>query len=48
LKQELAEHFNQPSFLKATTMGQIVKMQLKQNLKKSLSFIPKTSARVAD
>lgn len=48
LKQELAEHFHQPSFLKATTMGQIVKMQLKQNLKKSLSFIPKTNARVAD
>ena len=48
LKEELAEHFHQPSFLKATTMGQIVKMQLKQTLRKSLTFIPKTKAKIAD
>lgn len=41
LKQELSEHFEQPVFLKAHTMGQIVKMQLKQNLKKSLALIPR-------
>ncbi len=48
LKEELAIHFNQPTFSKATTMGQIVKMQLKQILKKSLSLLPKTNIRVAD
>ena len=48
LKEELAAHFHQPGFLKATTMGQIVKMQLKQNLRKSLGFIPKNKAKVAD
>jgi hypothetical protein len=48
LKNELATHFNNPQFLKATTMGQIVKLQLKQNLRKSLSFVPKSSSRVAD
>ncbi len=48
LKQELAEHFNQPHFLKATTMGQIVKLQLKQMLRKSLAFVPKTKSRIAD
>ena len=41
LKQELFVHFNQPLFLKTQTMGQIVKMQLKQNLRKSLALIPK-------
>ena len=29
-------------------MGQIVKMQLKQTLRKSLTFIPKTKAKIAD
>jgi len=48
LKEELAEHFQQASYLKATTMGQIVKMQLKQTLRKSLTFIPKTKAKIAD
>ncbi|MGC8750189.1 hypothetical protein [Hydrotalea sp.] len=41
LKQELSNHFHQSVFLKANTMGQIVKTQLKQNLRKSLSLIPK-------
>jgi len=48
LSSELADHFEQPSYLKATTMGQIVKTQLKQNLRKSLALIPKTGSRVAD
>jgi ethanolamine utilization protein EutP (predicted NTPase) len=48
LKEELAEHHHEPAFLKATTMGQVVRMQLKQTLRKSLSFIPKNRARVAD
>lgn len=48
LSRELAEHYNQPAFLKATTMGQIVKLQLKQELRKNLAFLPKTSMRIAD
>ncbi len=48
LKKELAAHFNNPQFLKATTMGQIVKLQLKQTLRKSLSFVPKANSRIAD
>jgi len=48
LKEELAEHFQQASYLKATTMGQIVKMQLKQILRKSLAFIPKNKNKIAD
>jgi len=48
LKEELAALFEQPRFLLATTMGQIVKMQLKHRLAKSLALIPKTNIRVAD
>ena len=48
LKQELADHFNDPGFLKATTMGHIVKMQLKQVQRKSLIYIPKNKSRVSD
>ncbi|HPH22698.1 MAG TPA: hypothetical protein PLW32_02355 [Chitinophagaceae bacterium] len=48
LSKELAEHHHQPSFLKAHTMGQIVKLQLKQELKKSLVHIPKIGFRIAD
>ena len=48
LKEELAALFQQPRFLLATTMGQIVKMQLKHRLAKSLALIPKTNIRVAD
>ncbi len=48
LKEELAAHHQQPAFLKAKTMGQIVKMQLKANLSKSLRLIPKTNIRIAD
>ena len=48
LKQELADHFNEPNFLKATTMGHIVKTQLKQILRKSLIYIPKTKNSISD
>jgi hypothetical protein len=48
LKEELAAHYNQPNFLKAATMGQIVKQQLKQELRKSITLIPKTTFRIAD
>lgn len=43
LKKELYEYFDkQPSFLKAKTMGQLVKRQLKQMLQKNLLLVPKT------
>lgn len=48
LREELADHFKEPNFLKATTMGKIVKLQLKQILRKSLIYIPKNKNRVAD
>ncbi len=48
LKTELAEFFDQPRFLKAETMGQIVKLQMKQMLLQSLNLIPKTNFRIAD
>lgn len=41
LKLELASHFHQLAFLQAKTMGQIVKTQLKQTLRKSLLLVPK-------
>ncbi len=41
LKLELADHFHQVAFLQAKTMGQIVKTQLKQTLRKSLLLVPK-------
>lgn len=48
LKQELAAHFNQPVFLRTKNMGQILKMQLKQTLRKSLSRIHKTQGMFDD
>lgn len=48
LARELAEYYNQPAYLKAKTMGQIVKLQLKQELKASLVHIPKTYSKVGD
>jgi hypothetical protein len=48
LKMELSEFFDQPKFLRATTMGQIVRTQMKQTLLKSLKLIPKNNIRVAD
>ena len=48
LKNELNEHFHQPLFLRSKTMGQLVKTQLKQTLRKSLLLIPKTKSRFDD
>ncbi len=48
LKNELAAHFNQPLFYKTKTMGQLVKTQLKQTLRKSLLLVPKTKSKWSD
>ncbi|MES2373692.1 MAG: hypothetical protein V4557_14025 [Bacteroidota bacterium] len=49
LKQELSVHFNNASFFqRAKTMGQLVKMQLKQSLQKNLLLIPKTKSKFDD
>jgi len=48
LRSELAAFFKQKHFLKCNTMGQIVKFQLKQTLRKSLLLIPKTKSRFGD
>ncbi len=48
LRDELSAHFKQNHFFKCSTMGQIVKEQLKQTLRKSLLFLPKTKSRFAD
>lgn len=49
LKQELSAHFNNTVFFqRARTMGQLVKMQLKQSLQKNLLLIPKTKSKFDD
>lgn len=49
LKQELSAHFHGvAAFLKVKTMGQLVKTQLKQTLRKSLLLVNKTKSRIAD
>lgn len=48
LRVELADHFHELHFLRCKTMGQIVKTQLKQTLRKSLAIIPKTNSRFDD
>jgi hypothetical protein len=48
LREELAEYFHQPLFLRCKTMGQVVKTQLKQTLRKSVMLIPKTKNRFDD
>jgi hypothetical protein len=49
LKEELSAHFsNTPNFRKLVTMGQLVKTQLKQSLRKSLLLIPKTKSKFDD
>jgi hypothetical protein len=49
LKQELSAHFNNKTFFqRAKTMGQLVKMQLKQSLQKNLLLIPKTKSKFGD
>jgi hypothetical protein len=48
LRVELADHFHELSFLRCKTMGQLVKTQLKQTLRKSLVYIPKTKSKFDD
>ena len=48
LRDELYEYFHQPLFLRCKTMGQVVKMQLKETLRKSVLLIPKTKNRFDD
>ncbi|RFM28856.1 hypothetical protein [Deminuibacter soli] len=48
LRTELAQYFQQPVFTRANTMGQLVKTQLKQTLRKNLLFIPKSKSRFDD
>jgi len=48
LKIELADHFHEIHFLRCKTMGQVVKTQLKQTLRKSLALIPKTNGKFDD
>ncbi len=49
LQKELSEHFhNSLAFKKAKTMGQLVKIQLKQSLQKNLMLVPKTKSKFDD
>ena len=49
LKEELSQHFGgSKNFKKANTMGQLVKIQLKETLRKSLQLVPKSKGRNAD
>jgi predicted transcriptional regulator len=48
LKKELAEWHKEPAFLKCSTAGDIVKMHLKEMLRKNLQLIPKLSGRFED
>jgi hypothetical protein len=48
LRQELAEEFNAPVFLKCRSMGQLVKRQLKQTLQKNLALIQKNLGKFQD
>ncbi|MCU0333675.1 MAG: hypothetical protein MUF62_01345 [Chitinophagaceae bacterium] len=48
LKQELASHFDSPLFLKCKSMGDIVKQNLKQTLRKSLLLVPRMRAKYDD
>lgn len=48
LKTELADHFRNPIFFKCTSMGQLVKRQLKQTLQKNLFLIQKNLSRFGD
>lgn len=48
LKNELAAYFDQPSFLKCQNMGQVVKTQLKQSLRKNLHLVKKVISKFSD
>jgi hypothetical protein len=48
LKTELGDHFHNPAFYKCSSMGQLVKRQLKQTLQKNLSLIQKNLSKFED
>ncbi|MEJ7911914.1 MAG: hypothetical protein WKF70_02080 [Chitinophagaceae bacterium] len=48
LGQELSDHFQNPHFLKCTTMGSIVKQVLRYTLRPHLSRIQKNLGKIAD
>jgi len=48
LRIELADYFHQTLFLRCKTMGQLLKQQLKQTLRKSLLVIPRMKSRFDD
>src|SRR5215204_6002999 len=48
LKNELGEYFHNNSFYKCTSMGQVVKRQLKQTLQKNLKLIQKNLGNSGD
>jgi hypothetical protein len=48
LKEELSEHFNNPSLLRCKTMGEIVKQMLRHTLKPHLSRIQKNLGKITD
>jgi len=48
LKESLAAHFNNSNYLKAKTMGQLLKTHLKQALRKLLKKVTKTRNKIAD
>jgi hypothetical protein len=48
LRQELADEFHAPIFLKCKSMGQLVKRQLKQTLQKNLALIQKNLGKFQD
>jgi hypothetical protein len=48
LKTELGEHFQVKSFDRARSMGQLVKMHLKQNLRRHFVLIQKSLGKTGD
>jgi hypothetical protein len=48
LKTELGDYFQNPAFYKCTSMGQLVKRQLKQTLQKNLALIQKNLGKFED
>jgi hypothetical protein len=48
LRTELGDYFNNPQFYKCSSMGQLVKRQLKQTLQKNLKLIQKNLGKIED
>jgi hypothetical protein len=48
LRTELSDYFKNPAFLKCSSMGQVVKRQLKQTLQKNLALIQKNLGKFED